>query len=163
MFTLSSSTPSLLTSSIYQKNQQNNRRKSTVVHVSASGLSPSKLKATGKRLLVIPDQEEAQTAGGILLMSSSASAGPGSSICGSVSSVGADCKTVKQGDSVLIKSTASPGRRLSSKTGRKGSLSPRTTCWLFWVNKRVSVLCLDREEMCDLCSESERERRSLRS
>jgi len=118
MFTLSSSTPSSLTSSIYQKNQQNNRRKSTVVHVSASGLSPSKLKATGKRLLVIPDQEEAQTAGGILLMSSSASAGPGSSICGSVSSVGADCKTVKQGDSVLINGFA--GSEIEFEDGSKG-------------------------------------------
>ncbi|CAL6426644.1 unnamed protein product [Bathycoccus prasinos] len=119
MFTLSS-TPSLLTSSIYQKNQQNKsiRRKSTVVHVSASGLSPSKLKATGKRLLVIPDQEEAQTAGGILLMSSSASAGPGSSICGSVSSVGADCKTVKQGDSVLINGFA--GSEIEFEDGSKG-------------------------------------------
>lgn len=119
MFTLSS-TPSLLTSSIYQKNQQNKsiRRKSTVVSVSASGLSPSKLKATGKRLLVIPDQEEAQTAGGILLMSSSASAGPGSSICGSVSSVGADCKTVKQGDSVLINGFA--GSEIEFEDGSKG-------------------------------------------
>ena len=120
MFTLSSSTPSLLTRSIYQKNQQNKsiRRKSTVVSVSASGLSPSKLKATGKRLLVIPDQEEAQTAGGILLMSSSASAGPGSSICGSVSSVGADCKTVKQGDSVLINGFA--GSEIEFEDGSKG-------------------------------------------
>lgn len=119
MFTLSS-TPSLLTSSIYQKNQQNKsiRRKSTVVSVSASGLSPSKLKATGKRLLVIPDQEEAQTAGGILLMSSSASAGPGSSICGSVSSIGADCKTVKQGDSVLINGFA--GSEIEFEDGSKG-------------------------------------------
>jgi chaperonin GroES len=89
-----------------------------VVHVSASGLSPSKLKATGKRLLVIPDQEEAQTAGGILLMSSSASAGPGSSICGSVSSVGADCKTVKQGDSVLINGFA--GSEIEFEDGSKG-------------------------------------------
>ena len=119
MFTLSS-TPSLLTSSIYQKNQQNKsiRRKSTIVSVSASGLSPSKLKATGKRLLVIPDQEEAQTAGGILLMSSSASAGPGSSICGSVSSIGADCKTVKQGDSVLINGFA--GSEIEFEDGSKG-------------------------------------------
>ena len=103
-----------------QKNQQNKsiRRKSTVVSVSASGLSPSKLKATGKRLLVIPDQEEAQTAGGILLMSSSASAGPGSSICGSVSSVGADCKTVKQGDSVLINGFA--GSEIEFEDGSKG-------------------------------------------
>ena len=55
------------------------------------------------------DSEESTTAGGILLMSSSENAGPGSSICGSVASVGAECKTVKQGDSVLI--NGSRGRK----------------------------------------------------
>jgi len=69
-------------------------------------------------LLVIPDQEEATTAGGILLMSSSANAGPGSSICGSVSSVGAECKTVKQGDSVLINGFA--GSEIEFEDGSKG-------------------------------------------
>jgi len=122
MFTLSSTTPSsVLTnvrSSVYRK-KNHHRKSNVVVHVSAnSGLSPSKLKATGKRLLVIPDQEEAQTAGGILLMSSSASAGPGSSICGSVSSVGADCKTVKRGDSVLINGFA--GSEIEFEDGSKG-------------------------------------------
>lgn len=122
MFTLSSTTPSsVLTnvrSSVYRK-KNHHRKSNVVVHVSAnSGLSPSKLKATGKRLLVIPDQEEAQTAGGILLMSSSASAGPGSSICGSVSSVGADCKTVKQGYSVLINGFA--GSEIEFEDGSKG-------------------------------------------
>lgn len=122
MFTLSSTTPSsVLTnarSSVYRKKNHLSRKSNVVVHVSASGLSPSKLKATGKRLLVIPDQEEAQTAGGILLMSSSASAGPGSSICGSVSSVGADCKTVKRGDSVLINGFA--GSEIEFEDGSKG-------------------------------------------
>ena len=122
MFTLSSTTPSsVLTnvrSSVYRK-KNHHRKSNVVVHVSAnSGLSPSKLKATGKRLLVIPDQEEAQTAGGILLMSSSASAGPGSSICGSVSSVVADCKTVKRGDSVLINGFA--GSEIEFEDGSKG-------------------------------------------
>ncbi len=119
MFTLASTTPSLVLTNVRSSVYRNHHRKSNVVvHVSASGLSPSKLKATGKRLLVIPDQEEAQTAGGILLMSSSASAGPGSSICGSVSSVGADCKTVKQGDSVLINGFA--GSEIEFEDGSKG-------------------------------------------
>ena len=97
------------------RSQQNKSRKSVVV---SAGLTPEKLKATGKRLLVIPDQEEATTAGGILLMSSSANAGPGSSICGSVSSVGAECKTVKQGDSVLINGFA--GSEIEFEDGSKG-------------------------------------------
>ena len=80
---------------------------------------PEKMKATGKRLLVIPDSEESTTAGGILLMSSSENAGPGSSICGSVASVGAECKTVKQGDSVLIKRIRR-GSEIEFEDGSKG-------------------------------------------
>ena len=115
MFTLS--TPQLVGFATRQnvRSQQNRSRKSVVV---SAGLTPEKLKATGKRLLVIPDQEEATTAGGILLMSSSANTGPGSSICGSVSSVGAECKTVKQGDSVLINGFA--GSEIEFEDGSKG-------------------------------------------
>ena len=121
MFTLSSQKP-LLRGSETAHFARSHRKKSSRVSLSrvgaSAGLMPEKMKATGKRLLVIPDSEESTTAGGILLMSSSENAGPGSSICGSVASVGAECKTVKQGDSVLINGFA--GSEIEFEDGSKG-------------------------------------------
>jgi len=95
-----------------------NRRTDEIITKAKAGLSSEKLTATGKRLLVIPDLEEAQTAGGILLMSSSGNKGPGSSICGNVASVGQDVKVVKKGDSVLINGFA--GSEIEFEDGSKG-------------------------------------------
>ena len=101
-----------------RKTSSGNRRTDEIITKAKAGLSSEKLTATGKRLLVIPDLEEAQTAGGILLMSSSGNKGPGSSICGNVASVGQDVKVVKKGDSVLINGFA--GSEIEFEDGSKG-------------------------------------------
>jgi chaperonin GroES len=60
------------------------------------------LKPTGTRVLVIADEAETTTAGGILLSSAETAKGPGSSMTGKVAAVGAEVKGVKAGDKVLI-------------------------------------------------------------
>ena len=54
------------------------RRTSVVVNA----LSVKDLKPTGNRVLVLPDEAETKTAGGILLSAAEANTGPGSSLCG---------------------------------------------------------------------------------
>ena len=73
-------------------------RKAVVV---SAGMTVEGVKPTGNRVLVIPDEAETVSAGGILLMSGAANTGPGSSVCGKIQSIGGDVTTVKAGDKVL--------------------------------------------------------------
>jgi hypothetical protein len=57
------------------------RSRRTTVVVNA-GMTVKSLKPTGNRVLVLPDEKETKSAGGILLSTSDTSSGPGSSICG---------------------------------------------------------------------------------
>mmetsp|Transcript_3529 Transcript_3529/g.12011 ORF Transcript_3529/g.12011 Transcript_3529/m.12011 type:complete len:138 (-) Transcript_3529:147-560(-) len=92
-------------------------RNARVVRVSAA-LSAKTLKPTGNRVLVIADAPETKTAGGILLTTGAGPGGPGSSVTGSVSAVGADVKAVKAGDKVLVNGFA--GSDIELDDGSKG-------------------------------------------
>lgn len=72
-----------------------------VVAVNA-GLNVKDLKPTSTRVLVIADEAETTTSGGILLSGSEKNTGPGSSITGKVASVGSEVKGCKAGDKVLV-------------------------------------------------------------
>ena len=67
-----------------------------------AALNVKDLKPTGTRVLVIADEAETTTSGGILLSSAETNTGPGSSITGKVASIGAEVKGVKAGDKVLV-------------------------------------------------------------
>ena len=67
-----------------------------------AALNVKDLKPTGTRVLVIADEPETTTSGGILLSSAETNTGPGSSITGKVASIGAEVKGVKAGDKVLV-------------------------------------------------------------
>jgi len=67
-----------------------------------AALNVKDLKPTGARVLVIADEPETKTAGGILLSSAETNTGPGSSMTGKVASIGSEVKGVKAGDKVLV-------------------------------------------------------------
>jgi chaperonin GroES len=69
-------------------------------------------------VLVIADAPETKTAGGILLTTGAGPGGPGSSVTGSVSAIGADVKAVKAGDKVLVNGFA--GSDIELEDGSKG-------------------------------------------
>ena len=69
-------------------------------------------------MLVIADAPETKTAGGILLTTGAGPGGPGWSVTGSVSAVGADVKAVKAGDKVLVNGFA--GSDIELDDGSKG-------------------------------------------
>lgn len=78
---------------------QTRGRRSVAVN---AALNVKDLKPTGTRVLVIADEAETTTSGGILLSSAETNTGPGSSITGKVASIGAEVKGVKAGDKVLV-------------------------------------------------------------
>jgi chaperonin GroES len=80
-------------------------------------MNADRVQAMGERVLVLADAAESQTKSGLFL-ASSANSGPGSSVTGSVASVGADVKGVKVGDKVLINGFA--GTEVEFEAGVKG-------------------------------------------
>ena len=83
-----------------------------------AGLNVKDIKPTATRVLVIADEAETTTSGGILLSSAEANSGPGSSMTGKVAAIGSEVKGVKAGDKVLVNGFS--GSDMEFDDGAKG-------------------------------------------
>ena len=81
-------------------------------------MSKPNITPLGDRVLVIADEAESQTKGGLFIAGTGGAGGPGSNLTGTVRSVGAEAKGVKAGDKVLINGFS--GTEVEFDDGAKG-------------------------------------------
>ena len=83
-----------------------------------AGMRVDQVQAMGDRVLVVADEAESQTKGGLFIAGGGGAGGPGSNLTGTVRSVGAEAKGVKAGDKVLINGFS--GTEVEFDDGAKG-------------------------------------------